>query len=111
MRRRTLGMYIVVATLLAGLLGCSAHQLREAGAAIARGTVDSLLGFPVVSVIAGAGDVLDAGEVAAHEQEVEELASAYDAFVEDRHAPDLPAGVALPVVIGMPDDAQPYAGD
>ena len=111
MRRRKLTRLIAFATLLAGLPGCSVHQLRETGATIARGTIDSLLGFPAVSVIAGAGNVLEAGEDAAHEQEVEELASAYDAFIEDRHAADLPADPARPVVIGAPGNTQPYAGN
>jgi len=72
------------AVLLLGT-GCASGQFARTGGSLARSAVDSLLGFPAISVVVGANDVLDAGNENAHEQRVEELNSAYAEFVNDRH--------------------------
>jgi hypothetical protein len=65
--------------------GCATGQFTRTGGSLARSALDSLLGFPAISVVVGANDVLDAGNENAHEQRVEELNSAYAEFVNDRH--------------------------
>lgn len=84
MQRHTLRhcWHLVVLTILAALSGCSSHTLKWTGENVARGTIDSLLGFPVFTVFTGAGDALTAGNEKEHEQNVEELNNAYAEFLE-----------------------------
>lgn len=92
------GLFLLAAA-LTGMSGCSSHQLRWTGGTLARTTVDSLLGFPAVTVVTGAGDVLEAGNSHDHESRVDELSSAYRDFTLDRHLPDpVPDAEPLPVV-------------
>jgi hypothetical protein len=108
MRQKKLAVLVLVAT-LTGLSACSSHQLRWTGATLARGTLDSLIGFPAVSVVAGAGEVLDAGETREHEREVRELANAWDEFTAERRGPGLPPADGRSVVIDVPGRFNPAA--
>lgn len=110
MRRRKLATPLL-AVLLASLSACSSHQLRWAGATIVRGTVDSLLGFPVLTVVTGAGDALESGNADAHEREVRDIAGAYEAFTEDRLSARLPETGKSSLVINMPGHAARSASD
>lgn len=75
-------LVILAVTML--LAGCSSRPFAWTGSNFARSTVDSLLGFPAMTVVAGASDVLDAGEQTAHERRVEELNAAYMEFLTER---------------------------
>ena len=97
------GLFVLMAALTV-MSGCSSHQLRWTGSTLARTTVDSLLGFPAVTVVTGAGDVLESGHSHDHEARVDELSSAYRDFTLDRHMPDpVPDAEPLPVVFDEDD--------
>lgn len=83
MRRRPRDLWVMLAALML-LAGCSNRQFAWTGSNLARSTVDSLIGFPAITVVAGATDVLDAGNQSAHEERVEELNSAYSEFLNAR---------------------------
>jgi hypothetical protein len=75
--------YLAALAVMVALSGCSSQALRWTGENVARGTLDSLLGFPVFTVFTGAGDALSAGSEREHEQNVEALSDAYADFLDD----------------------------
>jgi|GEM_PF-2847832 len=107
--RASLGLALLAAA-LTGTSGCSSHQLRWTGSTLARTTVDSLLGFPAVSVVTGAGDVLEAGSTHDHEVRVDALSTAYRDFTDDRYPTD-PVSDAEPLPVVYDEAAWPAATD